>query len=185
MTDVVDTAARIRAEAVALFTTQGYASGSLREIADRVGITKASLYYHYASKQDLLLAVLDPLIAEWRSVVEAAELLPHDRDAVRTVLEVTLDMMLRHRAVAGLLIRDAAGVVAALEPVVDDLVALSRRMERWLAGPAPTAAGRVHAAAAMQVLGTALRSGATLTDVPQAQVRASLLAAAQLVLDPP
>jgi AcrR family transcriptional regulator len=184
VTDVVDTPGRIRAEAIALFTAQGYAKASLREIADRVGITKASLYYHYPSKQDLLFAVLDPLLAEWRDVVDAAEVLPHDPDSVRTVLGVTLDLMLRHRAVAGLLARDAAGVLAALEPIVDDLMALSQRMERWLAGPAPTAVARIRAAAAMEVLGTALRSGSTLTDVPPAQVRATLLEAAELVLAP-
>lgn len=43
--------------AVELFRAQGYAETSLREIADAVEIRKASLYYHYASKQDLLAAI--------------------------------------------------------------------------------------------------------------------------------
>ena len=53
---MTDTGARIRAVALDLFSSQGYEQTSLREIADRVGLTKASLYYHYPSKQALLLA---------------------------------------------------------------------------------------------------------------------------------
>ena len=80
---VTDTRDRIREEAVALFTERGYATTSLREIADRVGITKASLYYHYPSKQDLLAAVVAPLLTDWQQTVGEAERLPRT-DGKRT-----------------------------------------------------------------------------------------------------
>jgi AcrR family transcriptional regulator len=44
-----------------LFTEQGYDATSLREIADRLGFTKAALYYHFQSKEQLLTALLAPL----------------------------------------------------------------------------------------------------------------------------
>lgn len=50
--------ARIVADATALFAREGYADTSLREIAERVGVSKSTLLHHYPSKDDLLWAVL-------------------------------------------------------------------------------------------------------------------------------
>ena len=43
--------------ALDLFTEQGFDGTSLREIAERLGVTKAALYYHFESKDDILLAL--------------------------------------------------------------------------------------------------------------------------------
>lgn len=179
---LTDTRGRIRAEAIALFTERGYATASLREIADRVGITKASLYYHYPSKQDLLVAVVKPLMTDWREIVVAAEATPHTPAAVRAVLERCLDTMLAHRGVANLFIRDAAAVVAALAPLIDDLIESTDRLRGWLAGPAPSPVDRVRAVAAIELLGAALAAGTTLADVPDPVVRQTLLESAELAL---
>lgn len=40
-----------------LFTDQGYDKTSLRQIAERLGFTKAAIYYHFASKGDILMAL--------------------------------------------------------------------------------------------------------------------------------
>jgi AcrR family transcriptional regulator len=44
--------------AAELFTTHGFASTSTRAIADAVGMRQASLYHHFATKDDLLDALL-------------------------------------------------------------------------------------------------------------------------------
>jgi AcrR family transcriptional regulator len=49
-----DTRARIRTVAMELFTEQGYDKTSMREIAERLGVTKAALYYHFQTKQDIV-----------------------------------------------------------------------------------------------------------------------------------
>jgi AcrR family transcriptional regulator len=46
---------RILEIALELFTEQGYDKTSLRDIAERLGTTKAALYYHFARKEDILL----------------------------------------------------------------------------------------------------------------------------------
>lgn len=51
------TAERLPGVAAALFRRKGYASTSTREIAGELGISKAALYYHAASKQDILYAL--------------------------------------------------------------------------------------------------------------------------------
>jgi AcrR family transcriptional regulator len=54
--------------ATAVFAEYGYAGGSLRTIADRVGVSPASLLQHFGSKEGLLMAVLE----DWdRHTVEA------------------------------------------------------------------------------------------------------------------
>ncbi|MGH9171977.1 MAG: TetR/AcrR family transcriptional regulator [Acidimicrobiales bacterium] len=48
---------RILDVALELFIEKGFDDTSLREIAERLGFTKAALYYHYASKDDILQAL--------------------------------------------------------------------------------------------------------------------------------
>ncbi|WP_018640008.1 TetR/AcrR family transcriptional regulator [Parafrankia elaeagni] len=48
---------RILDVALELFTHAGYEAVSLREIAQRMNFTKAALYYHFSSKDDILLAL--------------------------------------------------------------------------------------------------------------------------------
>jgi AcrR family transcriptional regulator len=52
-----ETRERILDVAERLFVQQGYDKTSLREIAAEMGFSKAALYYHFASKADILLAL--------------------------------------------------------------------------------------------------------------------------------
>src|SRR3954447_4650928 len=59
---------QIIATAITVFGEYGYAGGSIRTIADRVGVSHATLLQHFGSKAGLLTAVLE----EWdRQTVEA------------------------------------------------------------------------------------------------------------------
>ena len=178
---VADTATGSASRRVALFTDRGYATASLREIADRVGITKASLYYHYPSKQDLLAAVVEPLLATG-SRSSARPRAARTRGQRRHRPGRCLDTMMAHRTVANLFLRDTAGMLAALAPMLDDLLETGLRLRTWLAGPDPSPVARIRAVAAIELLGAALSAGATLDDVPDALVRQTLLESAELVL---
>lgn len=48
---------RILDIALDLFTEKGYENTSLREIAERLGFSKAAIYYHFASKDEILMAL--------------------------------------------------------------------------------------------------------------------------------
>ncbi len=50
--------------ALAAFEEAGYHGASVRDIAQRVGVTVPTLYYHHGSKQGLLLALLERSMAE-------------------------------------------------------------------------------------------------------------------------
>lgn len=45
--------------AAQLFVTKGFAATSTREIADKVGIRQASLYYHFSGKDEILAELLE------------------------------------------------------------------------------------------------------------------------------
>ena len=51
--------AKLLAAALEVFTSAGYHSAAMDEIADRAGVSKPVLYQHFPSKLDLYLAVLD------------------------------------------------------------------------------------------------------------------------------
>jgi AcrR family transcriptional regulator len=179
-----DTREKIRAVALELFSDKGFEQTSLREIAERVGLTKASLYYHYSSKQSLLLAVVDPMITGWRTIVDETAALGHDPASVRLVVDRCLEVFLRNRSVAGIFQRDAAGVAVVLGTLWDDVIGLGKRLVAWLAGPSPTAEQRLRAIAAMEVLGAVLTSATYQDDgeFTEDELRAVLSQAAMDVL---
>lgn len=54
-----DTRERIQQVALDLFVEQGYEKTSLREIAERLDVTKAALYYHFRTKEDIVASLMD------------------------------------------------------------------------------------------------------------------------------
>jgi AcrR family transcriptional regulator len=130
---------RIQHVALELFVLHGYEKTSLREISDRLGITKAALYYHYASKQELLISITQPLIDEFEVVVAG------DPDP-ESLLRSYIDLLHRHQAVFQLVANDHASLAAA--ELEERSVLLRRTIVRRLAGPDPRPADYIRAAAA-------------------------------------
>jgi len=62
-TTAVDTRARILAVALELVSERGFAGTSIRDLAERLALTVAAIYYYFSSKDDLLDALVEPLIA--------------------------------------------------------------------------------------------------------------------------
>ncbi|TCC10287.1 TetR/AcrR family transcriptional regulator [Kribbella soli] len=176
-----DTKAEIHRAAVDLFSTQGYDKTSLREIAEQVGITKASLYYHYSSKQQLLRAVVGTFLDDLFEVLRLTETMEWSSENEREALGAYVDVVIAHRATGPTLLRDIAAVLAAFGDDLDELIARSRRFQLWLAGPDPTAADRLRAAAAVETIGAAMSAELDLS-VSEAEIRAVLLDAATAVL---
>ena len=100
---------RIVDVATTLFTDQGYDGTSLREIADELGFTKAALYYHFQSKEEILRAILEPteeLLEEFMDRLGRAGSLEGWADA----LEWVIDQMAAHVDTFRLLDRNRASV---------------------------------------------------------------------------
>ncbi len=67
-----ETRRRILDVAARLFRQHGYAGVSLRAIAAAAGMQAGSLYYHFANKEDLVVAILDEGIRSVHQEVAAA-----------------------------------------------------------------------------------------------------------------
>jgi len=80
-----DTRQRILEAALELMIERGYAATSVRDIAEQVRMTKGSLYYHFESKDDLLFALLTPLVTAMDEFVGQA----------RTAERITADLLRR------------------------------------------------------------------------------------------
>ncbi|MEV6567187.1 TetR/AcrR family transcriptional regulator [Streptomyces kronopolitis] len=52
---------RIQDVALELFSEQGYEKTSLREIAEKLEVTKAALYYHFKTKEDIVISLFQDL----------------------------------------------------------------------------------------------------------------------------
>ena len=90
-------------------------------------------------------------------------------------------MVIAHRSTGPTLLRDIAAVLAAFGDDLDRLIAQSRRFQLWLAGPDPSPADRLRAAAAVETVGAAMSVELDL-GVTDAEIRAVLLDAATAIL---
>lgn len=55
------------------FEAHGYVGASLSDIAERLGLTKGALYFHYPSKGDIARAIVSDYFNSWEPLVTAAE----------------------------------------------------------------------------------------------------------------
>jgi AcrR family transcriptional regulator len=89
-----DTRSRIQAIAVELFTEQGYDATSLREIAERLGVTKAALYYHFKSKDDILHSLVDDYFGQVDELLAWGQRQPRTPEVREELLARYLDMVI-------------------------------------------------------------------------------------------
>jgi AcrR family transcriptional regulator len=63
---------RILDAATELFATRGYAGAGVDRLAERSGIAKTAIYYHFGNKEGLLAAVLDRTATQWIEGIQQA-----------------------------------------------------------------------------------------------------------------
>ncbi|GAB3980703.1 TetR/AcrR family transcriptional regulator [Actinoallomurus acanthiterrae] len=129
-----DTKQRIQEVARELFAQQGVQRTSLQEIADRLGITKPALYYHFSSREELVRSIVQPIIDEEEAFLAGQEALSEVEP--RALLEGYFDFHYRHRREIVLMLSELT-TLADLG-LIDLVLAWRRRLTRLLHGPEPT-----------------------------------------------
>ncbi|MCW7945522.1 TetR family transcriptional regulator [Streptomyces hygroscopicus] len=81
-----DTRQRIQDVALELFAEQGYEKTSLREIAERLDVTKAALYYHFKTKEEILVSIFEDLTRPMDELIEWGRAQPHHLETKQEVL---------------------------------------------------------------------------------------------------
>ncbi|AVT30625.1 TetR family transcriptional regulator [Plantactinospora sp. BC1] len=175
----LDTRSRILRTALDLFGAQGYQRTSLRQIADRLGLTKAGILYHFPSKEHLLVALAEPLVSDLEAALERAAQLPWPA-ARWAALEGWLDTLLRHRRPLGTLYHDMT--LLARGSTYARIMRLATRAYDLVAGPGATRLERIRAIQATGMLGDPI---VFYADVPDDELRAALLDGAVRLLSEP
>ncbi len=140
------TRAHILEVALELIADRGFAATSTREISERLGFTKAALYYHFRTKDDLLAALVAPALDDLRRLTAGAAA-PGGDATRRALLGGYVALVGRHEKLIRVLSEDPAArhgaPLAAAMPLYGRLVQLLAGTET------PDAAQRTRVRAAL------------------------------------
>ena len=156
-----ETRGRILDTALQLIAERGFAATSTREISERLGFTKAALYYHFRTKADLLAAIVEPVMDELVSLLDPADDVgaPSQPAERRRVVERYVDVVARHAALIKVLSDDPS--VRRSEVLAAALPRFRRLVEVLAGSDDPGVVERARARAALgAVHATLLRAEA-------------------------
>jgi AcrR family transcriptional regulator len=105
-----ETRSRLRELALQLFAEQGYEQTSLREIAERLGVTKAALYYYYKSKEDIVRDLVEDYMAQIDELIAWGKDQPRSTETRAEIVRRYLDIIVTGTAVFRLLHQNQAAV---------------------------------------------------------------------------
>jgi len=170
---------RVLDAALALFAEHGVHGTSLQMIADRIGVSKAAVYYQFHSKEDIALEVLRPSIDDMARVIRIAEVLP-DADQRRAVaVSGLLEMVVRNRDLAVFFYGD---------PVIDQIVLtqpefsnVASRLRELIEGPDRKPADRIAYSVFFAGVGRAA-ADPDLADIDDNEMHAVLLGMSERIL---
>jgi AcrR family transcriptional regulator len=178
--------------AAELFADRGLDQTKIEDVADATGVPKATLYYYFSGKEDLLAFLLrDTLAAMADAVAIAADGDGDGRHRLRCVLTAQLEVMAEQPAVCRALIADLgrAGRIPDIAQALAD--AFYRPVERLLREGAEEGSLRAvdnPTAAAVAIFGAVTMSGLSHlvlgATVPVAEVVGQLMELLLGGLDP-
>jgi AcrR family transcriptional regulator len=178
-----DTRARLLDTALGLFTVHGVEGTSLQMIADALGVTKAAVYYHFKTKDEITEAVAEPALRELSAILDQAAQLRRHSAQVDHVLDGLIDLVVRNRVLVAVFCSDP-GIARAVERSLHGEENVMTRLPAMLVGEDPDDATLV--AAHVALAGIALGGGSpTLSALDDESLRKHLGDAARRLLGRP
>ena len=163
---------RILEVALDLFTDQGFDGTSIRELAERLHLTKPAIYYHFASKEDILMALHMRMHEFGKAALARLAGQPVTLQAWGAVLDELPDQVAAQRKLFLMHQRNQA----ALEKLHrrdhdDEHDDIQQRLQQALADPSLSLRDRVRMACSLgAVFGGLLMAGDAFDNVPGAEV---------------
>ncbi|MDI1429923.1 TetR/AcrR family transcriptional regulator [Polyangium sorediatum] len=105
-TAATDTRSRLLDTALRLFSEHGVEGTSLQMIADELGVTKAAVYYHFKTKDEITEAVAAPAVQELGQIAEEARKKRSRGAQIDQALTGFVELIVRQRLLLGLYNRD-------------------------------------------------------------------------------
>ncbi|MBQ29007.1 MAG: hypothetical protein CL434_04250 [Acidimicrobiaceae bacterium] len=146
---VANTKNQILENARQLFALHGYDGTSIRQLTASLNITPAALYYHFASKNDVLEGLAAKLHDESDAFLERIRHFGQSQQDLREALNQYYDLLADDIHVFRLVYNDAA---IQLTPIGHRLRAQAREFYAYLVGPNPSVEDRMRAAGAVGVI---------------------------------
>jgi AcrR family transcriptional regulator len=155
-----------------LFTDQGFDGTSMREIADRLHITKPSIYYHFASKEEILLALHLRMHEFAKAALGRLSGQNVTLQAWGSLLDELPDQLAAHRKLFLMHERNQAALEKLHRKEHDDEHDdIQQRLRQALADPSLSLRDRVRIACSLgAVLGGLLMAGDAFDNVPSAEL---------------
>lgn len=101
--------------AKAFFAKKGYAETSMDDIAQSVGITKASLYYFFEGKEQIFTAIVEEVVTQVKQLLgEELKICKPNRQELAQMIDRTISTCLKN----GIVIRHVDMKVAGLHPII-------------------------------------------------------------------
>jgi len=170
---------RIIDAALGLFAERGIAGTSLQMIADAIGVTKAAVYHQYNTKDEIVLAVAEVLLARLEAAVSAAETEPSRTRAREVLLAQMVALAVERRRTASVLQRDP--IMLRFLEEHQPFRHVMERVNRVLMGSVSGPRARVRAATlASAIAGAVIHP--LVADLDDARLRSNLLAQARALL---
>lgn len=167
------TRSRLLSTALKLFSEHGVEGTSLQMIADELGVTKAAVYYHFNTKDEITEAVAQPALRELQEILDEAAAQRSRGAQIDHALAGFVDLVVRHRALVALFNSDP-GVVRAIDRTLEGAENLKRRMLNLLVGPDADVSARLSVD--VLLAGLALAGGALdNTDIDDDTLRERLV----------
>jgi AcrR family transcriptional regulator len=136
--------ARIIDAALVLFSEHGIAGTSLQMIADAIGVTKAAVYHQYPTKDEIVLAVAQVVLAGLEAALTVAESEPSRSRAREVLIAEMIGLAVERRRMAAVLQRDP--VMLRFLEEHEPFRRVMERVNRILMGGRSSPRARVRAA---------------------------------------
>ena len=169
-----DTRARIQQVALELFAEQGYERTSLREIAEGLGVTKAALYYHFKSKEDIVRSFTEDYFGRLDALIAWGREQPPGARTAQELLDRYITIVMDSGEVFRFLERNQAtvhGTEDGKHRFTQFQPRLAALME-VITGPGAPTRSRIRAAAAIFAVSTSCMF--FMKDAPEAELDAVL-----------
>lgn len=104
-----------------LFRDHGVGATSLQMIADRLGVSKAAIYHHFKSRDEIIDALMEPVFVDVRAGLERISRLPL-ADRAAEAADFYAAFLVRHRVVVSAVFFERGALSAEANRTVTDLV---------------------------------------------------------------
>ena len=146
-----NTREQIRTVALEMFAERGYAGTSLREIAERLGVTKAAVYYHFSTKEDILASLMEDFLAQLDELIAWTAAQPRSTETRRAALDRYAELLAGRKTDLARFMQEGQSAIRELAAGLE----VRKHVEQFLAllaAPDDSPEGRLRAQVALVAL---------------------------------